>query len=135
MKLAYAVVEMLYEALQRFGGLTGEYGLAIAKSRSGLEKEFLAFAEVKNNLVNKYGKDGFVRPEMPRYNEFVPEYEKLMNTMTDVEIYPVEDADFTPDKIYCETATANDYAIFEQFMVKKPEKPKEESDADAEGKV
>lgn len=48
-----------------------------------------AFVEERNALVQEYGEDGQISPESPRWDEFVAQYEALMNAEVEVEWGPL----------------------------------------------
>ena len=132
-KIAYGELDVLAEALQRMEGLTGEAGFAIAKTKRAINAEAGIFAELRNNLVKKYGKTDerggiSVKPGDENWNAFLEEYTALYTKEAEVELSQV--ARFDLDALYCPSAKASDYDIFEKYMVKEPE-PEEEQDGEA----
>lgn len=132
--LTYGELDVLGQCLNRMSGLTDKYGFAIAKTKRSLASEVGVFQELKDNLVIKYGtkrKDGTtsIKPGDENWVEFVKLYNELCAKKVDVEIFQVEG--FELDDVFCPTANADDYVIFEDYMVVKDDKPAE-SERDTE---
>lgn len=124
-KLTYGELDALSECLNRMSGLTEKYGFAIAKTKRSLASEAGVFRELKDNLVIKYGtknEDGItsIKSGDKNWVEFAKLYNELCTREVEVEIFQVEG--FELDDVYCPTAKADDYAIFEAYMVEKDDR-------------
>ena len=130
MKMTYGVLNALNENLRKMSGLTGKVGYAIAKTKRSIAAEAGVFAELRDNLITKYGEEtenGYsVKPGSKHWNEFLKEYGELYSKEVDVTIHKISHEDFDIDKIYCENASADDYDIFEELMVEKEKKEEKE---------
>ena len=121
MKLKNGDISRLYEALTRLSGLTGKEGLAVAKTKLAIRDDAAAFVEVKDNIFRRYGteKDGrlMVRLDSPNYDDFLKEITELANEEVDVNLHQIPESEYNIDRIYCETAQAEDYEVFDRLMV------------------
>ena len=121
MKLKNGDISRLYEALTRLSGLTGKEGLAVAKTKLAIRDDAAAFVEVRDNIFRRYGteEDGrlVVRLDSPNYDEFLKEITELANEEVDVDLHQIPEAEYNIDRIYCETAQAKDYEVFDRLMV------------------
>lgn len=126
MKTNYGTISRLSETLSRMSGLTGRAGFAIARTKRMLKQEAETFEELRSNLVKKYGEKNkddsiSVKPGGQNWNDFLKEYTELYQKEVDVDIIQLKSDEYNIDDIYCENATADDYEIFEAFMVEKKE--------------
>lgn len=124
MKTNYGTIDAIMSTLERMSGLTGDPGYAIAKTKRYIRPEVDVFRELRDNLVKKYGTekaDGniAVMPDSPNWPAFAKEYGELFDHEVEVELYQLDRFDI--DALRCENASAHDYDIFEQFMVKRKE--------------
>ena len=121
MKLKNGDISRLYEALTRLSGLTGKEGLAVAKTKLAIRDDAAAFVEVRDNIFRRYGteEDGrlVVRLDSPNYEDFLKEITELANEEVDVNLDQIPEAEYNIDRIYCETAQAEDYEVFDRLMV------------------
>ena len=124
--MPYALIEEFNACLSRMSSLTEKPGMAIALTRRGLREHLEVINELRRNIFRKYGtedKDGnlTVQKDSENYDDFVREMSEFLNEKAEVEIYQVPADGFTIDGIYCETAKAQDYELFELLMVEHPE--------------
>lgn len=121
MKLKNGDISRLYEALARLSGLTGKEGLAVAKTKLAIRDDAAAFVEVRDNIFRRYGteEDGrlVVRLDSPNYEDFLKEITELANKEADVNLHQIPESEYNIDRIYCETAQAEDYEVFDRLMV------------------
>lgn len=138
MKMNYGALNALSEALNRMSGLTGRAGFAIARTKRSIRSEVEVFGELRDNLVRKYGKKKengaiSIAPGDERWGEFLAEFQELFVRETEVELYQLSKDEFDPDGIYCESAKADDYELFEAMMVKAEEKEEQEEQEEQKG--
>ena len=122
-KISYGALNRLNDCLQRLMSLTGDYGLCIAKTKMAIAGEVGVYKEMFDNVVKKYGEENdgkiSISHKSPRWKEFLTEYEKLITTETEVNIYRVKADGFKLDDIKCDGANAEDYMVFSELMVEK----------------
>lgn len=133
MKIKYGELNRLFETLSRMSGLTGKEGYAIAKTKIAIRDEVSVFVELRDGLFQKYGSaDGdrlIVKTDAPEYETFIKEFAELCNKEIDVNIHQIPEAEYSLDKVYCDSAQAEDYEVFDQYMVdRKDNSDKGESD-------
>lgn len=138
MKINYGALNALSETLNRMSGLTGKAGFAIARTKRSIRSETEVFMELRDNLVKKYGKKNenetvSIAPGDEHWEEFLLEFRKLFEREADVEIHQLDESDYDPDSMYCETAKADDYELFEAVMVKREEKGEEDPEQEEGG--
>ena len=121
MKLKNGDISRLYEALTRLSGLTGKEGLAVAKTKLAIRDDAAAFVEVRDNIFRRYGTEEagrlVVRLDSPNYDEFLKEITELANKEADVDLHQIPESEYNIDRIYCKTAQAEDYEVFDRLMV------------------
>lgn len=121
MKLKNGDISRLYEALTRLSGLTGKEGLAVAKTKLAIRDDAAAFVEVRDNIFRRYGTEEagrlVVHLDSPNYEDFLKEITELANEEVDADLHQIPEAEYNIDRIYCETAQAEDYEVFDRLMV------------------
>lgn len=121
MRTDLGTLNRLMEALERMSGLTGEPGYAIAKTKRMIRQDVEVFRELRDGLVRKYGSEEngqiSVKPDSPGWAEFLSQYKELYARPVDADLYRVSRFDL--DEVRCDKASAEDYDIFEHFMVRR----------------
>lgn len=121
MKINYASMEAVAEALSRMSTLTGMVGYAVMRTKDRLDPEYRIYSQMRANIIKKYapaGKDG-ISPDDPGFEDFAKEYNEFLSTKVDVDVYQIAPGDYDLDKIYCENARAIDYEVVKALIVKK----------------
>lgn len=125
MLLTYQQLDQLHGTLHRFESLTGEAGFAVWKTISKIDAEEMTFRKLQFNIFQKYGKDegdGYrIAPESKDFAKARAELEELVRREVDVDIAKIPRDKYDPDAMYCDTAKAVDYRIFEAYMVEPEE--------------
>lgn len=122
--LAYGMITELNQSLVRMLTLTGEPGLVVAKTRRSIKDEVEVYEQLRRNLFLKYGTetDGQITVPADNREAFTRELMELMNRKTEVTIFQMPEESFDIDALYCETAEARDYELFEALMVEHEDK-------------
>ena len=124
----YAFLDDLNNALGRMSTLTGRVGYAIMKNHIAIETDIKIIYQMRDNLIQKYGKDGQIKPGDEGWNDFVKEYAEFLNdNKTEVDIFQIDPEQWNDDAVYCEHAQARDYTLVKSVIVKSVpnEKPRE----------
>lgn len=122
MKIKNGYMANALESLMKFQEQTGKTGYAIMRNIRILQQNLEDFEKVRLNLFKKYGTtndDGnnySVSKESENYDEFIKEYEELLNIEADVELYQIDASDV---KLQCtDNASVKDYMIVSQLISK-----------------
>ena len=124
----YAFLDDLNNALGRMSTLTGRVGYAIMKNHIAIEPDIKIIYQMRDNLIQKYGKDGQIKPGDEGWNNFVKEYAEFLNENTaEIDLFQIDPEQWDDDKVFCEHAQARDYTLVKSVIVKSvpDEKPKE----------
>ena len=124
--MKYGEINILYEALNRLRDVTGfKVAWAVAKNIKILETEARFFNEQRAKLLQKYGteEDGRVsiKTDDEKFPEFLKEFTELSDMEADVELYKIS-GDINEKDFHCDTATANDFILFMDYLIKEEEK-------------
>lgn len=121
MLLTYQQIDQLHGTLHQFESLTGEAGFAVWKTIGKIDAEEMTFRKLQFNIFQKYGKDegdGYrIAPDSENFEKAKAELEELLRREVDVEIRQIPRDKYDPDALYCDSARAVDYRIFETYMV------------------
>lgn len=128
MKMTNTVIKILFDALNQPGftneavGLTG---YAIYKNIRILSNDLKDYQKAVDAAIKKYGKKNFegyyIDPnDSESIEKFTQEITPISNAKIDVNLFQISKNDF--ELPYCETATPNQYAIIEDFLVKHDKK-------------
>ena len=122
MKIKNGYMSDVMESLMKFQEQTGKTGYAIMRNIRILQPNLEDFEKVRLNLFKKYGTtndDGnnySVSKESENYDEFIKEYEELLNIEADIELYQIDASDV---KLQCaDNASVKDYMIVSQLISK-----------------
>lgn len=108
------------ESLMKFPDVTGKTGFAIMRNIRILETELKDFRDARMNLFKKYGKseDGGktyqIGNDDPGYQEFMSEYNKLLDIEIDVSPFRMDASEI--DLQYSEQASVKDYIVVQDFI-------------------
>ena len=123
MKIKNGYMSDVMESLMKFQEQTGKTGYAIMRNIRILQPNLEDFEKVRLNLFKKYGTtndDGnnySVSKESENYDEFIKEYEELLNIEADIELYQIDASDV---KLQCaDNASVKDYMIVSQLISKE----------------
>lgn len=122
MKIKNGYMSDVMESLMKFQEQTGKTGYAIMRNIRILQPNLEDFEKVRLNLFKKYGTtndDGnnySISKESENYDEFIKEYEELLNIEADIELYQIDASDV---KLQCaDNASVKDYMIVSQLISK-----------------
>ena len=122
MKIKNGYMSDVMESLMKFQEQTGKTGYAIMRNIRILQPNLDDFEKVRLNLFKKYGTtndDGnnySISKESENYDEFIKEYEELLNIEADIELYQIDASDV---KLQCaDNASVKDYMIVSQLISK-----------------
>ena len=126
MVLNTSQIIQLTETLHRMESLTGDAGYAVARSLKALDPEYEIAQSCRISIFKKYGteqEDGsyVIRNDSDKKEDFIREMDELMAREVDVNLHQVLADKYNPDEIYCLSAQAIDYRVFEELMVESPE--------------
>lgn len=121
MKIKTGQIIQLTETLHRMETLTGDAGYAVGRSLLALDPEYTLAQKLRINLFQKYGekKENGTYVVKARQEDFIKEMDELMNREVDVNIHQLLEEKYDPDAMYCETAQAIDYRVFDELMVER----------------
>ncbi len=122
MKIKNGYMANALESLMKFQEQTGKTGYAIMRNIRILQPNLEDFEKVRLNLFKKYGStddDGnnySISKESENYNEFIKEYEELLNIEVDIELYQIDASDVNFQRT--DNASVKDYMIVSQLISK-----------------
>lgn len=123
MKLTNVQMSNYLDALQAIAGkATGKLGYAVSRNMRKLANENVEFMQIKNELINKYGKEytdesGIsqisIKFGTDEYNKFMDEIKEYGEITHDVDIYMIDETE-----LYSSTLNANEMMSID-FMVEE----------------
>lgn len=123
MKLTNAQMSNYLDALQAIAGkVTGKLGYAVFRNMRKLANENVEFMQIKNELINKYGKEytdesGIsqisIKFGTDEYNKFMDEIKEYGEITHEVDIYMIDETE-----LYSSALNANEMMSID-FMVEE----------------